>query len=250
MELSFFLVLLTGAVYLSFYAGIFLLKPALSFLFSKAVKNYGYFYKGIKAAFCISLVLFCFFYIPSADKIWINIKNLFSGINNGSFPVVDSIKELARSFRFFYPAGIAAGLALFFMIAADRHSLSFWHRFMIRFSHKQLITLVIFWTAFWIFEVLGDFIAGGIFTSFFIETLGLNICLYFSVFYIIYGFLIINYLMKRRGIPYSVNSIIIYGAIIISGDFLLYILILLLGVGITDTWMDYTKKKFKFNTVN
>lgn len=92
-------------------------------------------------------------------------------------------------------------------------------------------------------------IGTGIFASFFIETLLLNCCLYFSFFYVIYGFLIINYLFKKRGIPYTITSVIIYVSMIISGDLIVYFTILLLGIGVTDVWMDYTKRKIKFNPI-
>ncbi len=241
--------MLTLFVYSTFYSGIFLLKPVF-FLLRKVIKRgRRYFYTFLKILFFIGLVAFCFFYIPSADKIWFNLKGLYTGLIKKSLlsaDKVDVVFQTARFFRFFYPAGIAFGAALLLMISSDRHLAYFWHRFLLRFSHKQLMPLVIFWTFFWIFEVLGDYIGTGIFASFFVETL-MNCCLYFSFFYIIYGFLIINYLMKKRGIPYTITTMVVYGAIIVSGDFIIYIMIILMGFGITDAWMDYTKKKIKFS---
>jgi len=285
VELSFFFVLITLSVYLSYYSVIFLLKPALkkkgmlyiylflsiglfflnktagvfigttvasAILYREIIKKDKFFYAGLKILFFIGLILLCFFYIPAADKIWDYLKGLYTGSIRKALPAAASLDLVfiaARFFRFIYPACIAAGAAFFLMITAGRHYASFWNRFLIKFNHKQIILLVVSWTIFWIFEVLGDFIGNGLFASFFLEILLLNCCLYFSSFYIIYGFLIINYLLKKRRVPYTLTTILVYGVIIASGNFILYILLILLGIGITDIWMDYTKKKIKFNTI-
>jgi hypothetical protein len=243
VELSFFYLLLTLALYLIFYSGAFIARPA--FLLRKVVRRYDYFYSGITFLFFAGLVLICFVYFPSADRIWDGLKRPASALPAR----LDFIYPAARFFRFYYPAGLSAAAVIILLAGSDSHRAVFWSRFLARFDHRQLFPLVLFWSAFWIFEILGDVIGTGIFASFFVETLLLNCCLYFSFFYAIYGFLIINYLFKKKGMPYTITSIIIYAAMIISGDFIVYFTILLLGIGVTDVWMDYTKRKIKFNPI-
>jgi hypothetical protein len=280
VEFAFFWVFLSLLCYAAFYAGIYFFKPALKkkeilYIYFAAsigiyfvsriagaalafsvfvmlasrifIRNKYYVYPGLKALFLIGLLCFCFFYLPAADKIWNDLNKIFlKAINH--MPAASSIAEVfkvAVFFRFLYPAFLAAGITIFFLYITESHRASFWQCFLIRFSHRQILALAVLWTLFGIFEISADFINWRIFSSFLFEVAVLNVCLYFSFFYIIYGFLIINHILKKRGFSVTITSLSVYSLLILSGGFVVYLLTLILGIGVSDVWMDYTKKKIK-----
>lgn len=92
----------TLALYIVFYSGVFLARPAV--LLRKVVRRYRYFYSGSLFLFFAGLVLICFVYFPSADRIWDGLK-----VPASSLPTrLDFIYPAARFFRFYYPAGLGA----------------------------------------------------------------------------------------------------------------------------------------------
>ncbi len=248
-----YLILAIGVFLLNRTAGTVLAVPAIiALVFGDLIKNRKYFYPGIKALSFAGLIGLCYFYLPAADRIWVNFNALFLKAIKPAMPAaagLTEVFEVARFLRFLYPAFFAAGVTIFILFIAERHYASFWHRFLLRFNHRQIMTLAVLWTIFGIFEILGDVVSRGIFSSFIFEAGVLNVCLYFSFFYIIYGFLIINHLLKKRGFPVTVTSLSVYGLLIISGGFIVYLLTLLLGIGVSDVWMDYTRKKIKKSPV-
>ncbi len=285
MEFSFFWILLSLSGYAAFYCGQFLLKPVLKkkevlylllflsagviffipvlgavllvnftavFLFRHVLRNKKRLYTGLLVFFLIILVVFCLFYLPRADKIWMILNEKITIWIKPVLAFMFRFMEVfyvAEYFRYIYPPVLTAGAALFFYFTLDKHPKSFLGRFLGRFDHKLVFALIGFWIVFGVFEFLIDFYKIKTGYLFFIETGILNICLYFSFFYMIYGFLLLLYFLKKKGVLYLISFPVIIGSLIISGGFILYLLILLLGIGVSDIWMDYTKKRIKIRPV-
>lgn len=164
--------------------------------------------------------------------------------------------ELVAVVRFFgyyypvYPAVIAATLHLAFRygIRDQKQHQSFWYRFTKVYDHRQifftiggfvLLTLVYLLCAGSLREVLSS--EGCLL----LKDVVLNVAVFFALPYIFFGVMSIIYGLRRLKLPYFLCWVILYFFIIFSGPVFIFTLILIMGLGMTDIWMNYHKRQIR-----
>jgi hypothetical protein len=245
VEFSFFLLLLT-----LFTIGIFNLFSVLFFTVNGLFEKGRRFFPGqwLMPVVLVmgSLVFFvCWFYLPRVPLIWEKIgeivKNSLAGLGLlKSYRFID-VYYLAEDFRFVYPVWLVGLLTTAFLYSVSGwKKSSFWYRFLKNFDHRLIAAPVLLWTVFFIENY---------FYPQWIEwdwEMGLlNLCLFYSYFYVLYGFLTLFYGMRRRRFSQFFALAILYLALLLSGKFFSFPLIILMGVGISDIWMHYRRSQKK-----
>lgn len=245
MEFSFFLLLITiffGIVYR-------VLLVLLKALFGKKriglVSNFrkSFFWINTIVIFAV-LTTVCWFYLPNADKIWIAVSSWFGDVLLktrllNTTRLMD-VFYVGYFFRLYYPVILAFILFVGLYRALDKNRCSFWYRFYHWFDQRMVFLLVFSWLLF-----VGIEAAGWTVKFMNLRVMALNAALYFSTLYVFYGFLILLYGLKRNHLPYWLSLILIYGLLVLSGQVFIVTAALIMGVGITDIWMNYRKFYYK-----
>lgn len=112
------------------------------------------------------------------------------------------------------------------------------------FSHSKILIMILSLFLF----ILLNYI--GILKN--LNLIFLNIAVYTAVFYARFGIYILLYSMKKYYIPYFIGGFFVALAPILAGEHFLLLIILYIGIGITDIWMDYYQRDsvaelFEFN---
>lgn len=191
-------------------------------------------------AFGIILICFCWLYLRKADGIWAAFSNdlenaLIHARLAGKTRLMDGF-YVGYFFRNYFPALIAFTLYLGFGRAVSGKRWTFWYRLYRGFDQKISAVLIAVWAGFGLVEI----------TQWKIKEVNvwaicLNLAIFVSLFYSLFGFLTLVYNMKRSKVPYWLSRILIFGLLVFSGQVFIVTLALLMGVGITDIWMDYRR---------
>lgn len=146
---------------------------------------------------------------------------------------------VSRFFRYYYPAVVTAILNLSLLYAAKEKSnrYSFWYRLLRNFDHRQIVLLV-----------AGGLAAGMSYLFKWNDTAKavlMNLFLFTTWPYVYYGFSTLVYGIRRLKVSYFLSIVILFLFVVISGPIFIFTLILVMGIGITDIWMNYNKRKIK-----
>lgn len=144
---------------------------------------------------------------------------------------------VSRFFRLFYPALAVLTLLFALGVAADARrytSLYRWYRF---YRHIWLWPLVGSWVIFGLLDRLNTLEAALI-----AQAVSLNMALYFTGIYAVYGFLLIMYACRRKGLPVWVPAAVLITLLVISGPLFVLPCVILAGIGLSDIWMGYRVK--------
>ena len=173
------------------------------------------------------------FYIPSSMQNWIALNNIilpyiqqYKGNNSMLLP---EVWYTIVFFRNMWP-GVFVALI---MIAIDSssHPISARYRMMHKFSHNKLLIMVGFLFAYFSIKHIDSESS--------LSTIFLGLTVYTAVYYWRFGFATILYILKKNKIPYELGIIFLVGSIIIVGEYFFLPLVLCIGIGISDIWMDY-----------
>lgn len=242
MEFSFFIVLITAGFWVLFLTG-----GALIRLFvrnkggKRRVPDLTVMFEVAAAILLIAVVLW---YAPRANSIW-------SGLTRIVLQFLDSSEQLkltrfaevsyvAQYFRQFYPAVLAVLITLLVQAQIGCKNGSFWYRYLRKLSHWKVVPVIFFWIASLVSVNYNRYDQTA-----FIGPLLQNMALYFSLLYSVAGFLILVFGLKKRRIPYPLSVMLMYLLLVVSGKYFLFTLVLFMGIGISDIWMSYSKRKFK-----
>ena len=181
---------------------------------------------------CI-LGIVIWFYIPNSMQNWVEINNViipyiqqYKGNNSSLFI---EVWYTIVFFRNMWPGFFVALIMI--AIESSFHPISARYRMMHKFSLNKLHIIVGF--------LFADFSVEHInhesnFSSFF-----LSLTVYTAVYYWRFGFATILYILKKNKIPYEIGIILIVGSVISAGEYFFLPLVLCIGIGISDIWMDY-----------
>jgi hypothetical protein len=247
VEFSLFLVLATILFRGFFYTGRWLVFP---FVKAGGYKNNGSLIKDnnkllvFQAVFSCVIILISLYYLTRLDLIWGNISELVFSVYNSSEIFRNSraleVYTAVKVFNSVYPSILLFIVAVWLLYWMDRNRRSFWYRFLHQFDHRQVIPATLLWTL------------TGIINQFHwkpgnwnIEGYLLNLSIFFSAFYVLFGFLTLVYGLKKSGWNDTVAIVLIYLIIVVSGEYFPFTLTLILGIGVSDIWMNYRKRKFK-----
>ncbi len=156
----------------------------------------------------------------------------------GSSKFVD-VFMVGRFFRFYYPAAVAGILHLAFRYAKKEkeNHYTFWYRFLRSFDHRQ------------VFMLLAGIASAGLAYllqwNAMVQVILVNFLLFVSWPYVYYGFATMIYGIRRLKISYFLSIAILFLFIVISGPIFIFTLILIMGIGVSDIWMNYHKRKIK-----
>ncbi len=275
MDFSFFLVIITILFYLVFLFGVIVVRqiikkrifryivfllPAVLFFCNRIIAlfflilslipvlfaDFNIFRKHITAffriVFAVLLLVFGFLFqkpgvmdLSGIDRLIENLLSLSGFFHNGSFLQIYYISYL---FRPIYLSLIFMLLTVIYSFALTAYKRSYWYRYIRKFNHREVLAVVFFWLCYF---VLNNIKLKWLKWEYIIIIL--NLAIYFSLYYLMYGFLTLIFSLKKRSIEYFSVIIIIYSLIIFSGQYFLIPLILVMGIGISDIWMYYLKKR-------
>ncbi len=177
----------------------------------------------------LSVVMF--FYITRSISIWDSINGILYPLiqqNTGQYQYI--ITETWYTVIFFKNMWPAILIALVVVSVEDiQHPVSARYRMLKQFSHNKLLIMVGSLFAYFIVKNFDNN-----FATFFLST-----AVYSAAFYWRFGYAIIIYILRKSGIPYWVGVGFMMATIIISGEYFLLALIMCIGVGLSDIWMDY-----------
>ncbi|NPV01459.1 MAG: hypothetical protein HPY53_08765 [Brevinematales bacterium] len=195
--------------------------------------------------FLVIMLMFSVFYIPETSRIWYAADNAITGILS-SFSLLDGygfidVYYVLRFFRNIYPALFAFILFLAYYAGTEggkyRHGL--WYRYLRKFDHRQV------WPVLGLLAMLG----GGYILMFSLNEINpvmndigiwmFNTSLFFAMPYILYGCLTLIYGLRRAGVPGMISLMGLFLLFLISGPVFIFTLIFLMGIGISDIWMNY-----------
>ncbi len=170
-------------------------------------------------------------YIPKSTILWNSMNSIVYGFvmqNTGIYK--DTLMEVWYTIVFFRNMWIAVFAALL-VCAVDyiQRPISSKYRMIKQFSHNKLLVLV---GSLFMYFAAKHINHGS--TSFFLVT-----ALYSAVFYWRFGTCIILYILKKSNVPYWLGLSLMLAAIIVSGEHFFLPLVMSVGFGISDIWMDY-----------
>jgi hypothetical protein len=247
VEFSLFLVLASILFRGFFYTGRWVLFP----LFSKtgSYKNNGTLSTDsrllvLQAVFSCVIILVSIYYLGRLDLIWGSISDKVFSVYNSSEVFRNSrgleVYTAVKVFNSVYPSALVFIAAVWLLYWLDRNRRTFWYRFLKGFDHKQVIPATLLWTLTGIINQLHWKPL-----NWNIEGVLLNLSIFFSAFYVLFGFLTLVYGLKKSGWNSTIAAALIYLIIVVSGEFFPFTLTLILGIGVSDIWMNYRNRKFK-----
>ena len=149
-----------------------------------------------------------------------------------SSPLLKEAWYIAVFFRAVWPALLTAVIGFAADTAANPSSGRY--RSMKKFSHSKVL-LLLFVLAFYGLAVWK-------FPFFQMEVLLLNILVYVAAWYWRFGYSTILFSLKKGKISYTVGALLLLGSIITAGEAFFLPIFLIVGIGISDIWMDYHKR--------
>ncbi|MGL4677562.1 MAG: hypothetical protein ACRCWI_07865 [Brevinema sp.] len=228
MEFVIFVWMIAIILFLSFG---FLTLMGQKIFFTKKVKNNLLYLLGL-----LSLSIGLWWYIPYTKELWISVNNLvypYIQENFGSYTYLfTEIWYTIVFFRNIWPTILIALIVATF--ENIQHPISFRYRMTKQFSHNKLLIMV---GALIAYFTINYFDKDHVLATFF-----LCLAFYTAVFYWRFGAAIIFYILKKIFIPYEISMLLMTGIVIISGEFFLLPLIMCVGIGISDIWMDYYQR--------
>lgn len=189
-------------------------------------------------------------YFKSIVQVWIDIDNLVinyvtpvSLLKNSRFAEVFFV---AQYFRFLYPVLLSVVLFFLFDRSLSGHGESYWHRFFRKFDHRAVYPMMVLWTVYFVLDRLKS---AGPLARLKDQGLWLNLALetavYFAMLYAVYGALTVMTAFRRWKVRPAWSLGALFVIVVISGPVFLFTLTFLMGIGVSDIWMHYNKKKFK-----
>lgn len=181
-----------------------------------------------------------FFYFANLGDIWESLNRaVFSFLDllhlKQGYRFVD-IYSIFRFFRNYYP-GFVSALSVFWVLRSRwsrKYSVTCYYRYTKLFSHFLLAPLLLF--------VIGLILASRLPETHALHRYFLNFVIFFSLPYLLYGGLTLFYGLRRIRRNTQLFLVLIYSLIIFSGPLFLFILILVIGVGVSDVWMNYNRR--------
>ncbi len=196
------------------------------YFITNTIKNNSLYLLGL---FVLSSVLY--FYISNSTILWNSINNIlypYIQQNAGSYKYI--VSETWYTIVFFKNMWPAVFISLIVVsIENIQYPISSRYRMLKQFSHNKLLIMVGSLFAYFITKNISDIYA----------TYFLCVAVYSAIFYWRFGFAIILYILKKSGIPYEFGVSFMMASIIISGEYFLLPLIMCVGIGLSDIWMDY-----------
>lgn len=184
--------------------------------------GYGLGLAALMAALC--------FYLPACENLWNNMARLM-GLPHRS-ELFRGVWQLAHLFRNLWPALGAAVLGMAFGVAAYPQSGAY--RAMKRFHHTKIVLMCL---------LLG--LAGLLWFFRSAQTLQialLNAALYTACWYWRFGFDTITFTLKKNGVPLFAAVCLLTASCIMAGSAFILPVVLIMGIGISDIWMDYHRR--------
>ncbi|MGL5254341.1 MAG: hypothetical protein ACRC9L_05055 [Brevinema sp.] len=171
-----------------------------------------------------------FWYIPTYENLWISWSK--EALDIISSPLLKEVWYIAVFFRAVWPALLMAVIG--FAVDTSAHPFSGRYRAMKKFSHTKVV-LLLFVLAFY-----GLFVWKFSFSQ--AEVLLLNILVYIAAWYWRFGYSTILFSLKKGKISYTLGALLLFGSIITAGEAFFLPIFLIVGIGISDIWMDYHKR--------
>lgn len=191
--------------------------------------------------FVTVLIISCILYIPISDSLWLHInESVYNYLNNSSFVIKGLIEiyTIAQFFRFLYPSLFSFFFLIFFSYISSGNFYSFWYRTFKNFKHNFAFWTVLLWIS---FAFCSGINLGQKNNLLILSNILLNVALFFTCFYTIFGLLIISMILRKKGIKDTLVLMCFYVIFTISGSYLPLVFFALSGIGITDIWMNYRK---------
>lgn len=183
-------------------------------------------------------------YLPNVSTIWNSISGYILQIL-GHYSLLQehefiNVYQVIQFFRYYYPAIVVGVIYYGFCKAVNyqKWDMTFGYRYVKKFDHRQVFLTVI--------STIAYFVAVVVKAPFVIRVALLNFAIFFAIPYAVYGFLTLLYALKRKvNLSYTLGMILMYLILIISGRAFIFTLILAVGIGISDIWMNYHKRVIK-----
>jgi hypothetical protein len=194
--------------------------------------------------FAVALIVFIVAYLDNVTDFWGLLTEGFHrflfalNLRNG-YGFMRAF-EVIRYFRYYYPSLITGVLWLSFCTGANlsEKRYTFWYRYLKFFDHRIVIFILIATGSMILSYVLNAPLQT--------QAALLNLCLLFAVPYVIFGYLTLIYGFKKKfKLPYILGAIIMYVVVIALGPYFLFPVVFMLGLGISDIWMDYHNRVFR-----
>ncbi len=181
-----------------------------------------------------------FFYFLKIGEIWevlnqaaVSFLDAFH-IHQG-YRFVD-VYSIFRFFRNYYP-GLFTGVSVFLVLRsrwAFKNPITCYYRYTKRFSHVLIFPMLLF--------VLGLALVSTLPETHSLHRYFLNFTILFSLPYLLYGGLTVFYGLRRLRKKNRLILILFSSLIVFSGPLFLFILILIIGIGVSDVWMNYNRR--------
>lgn len=198
-------------------------------------------FTGLELFFALILLLFCILYLPM-DAIWIKAGVWFENILDSAGLLKESrfmdVYYAAMFFRNIYPSVLAGFFVYLFYSSMSENKISLWRRYYNDFNHWEIYPAVFFWTVY----LLAEYIRLK-WIPLKVKEILLCMAVYFSIFYAIFGFLVLLFFFKKKRIQYVTTIIVVYAALVFSGQYFIPVFFLITGIGISDIWMKYRKTR-------
>lgn len=220
---------------ISIIFSLYLFIPAVLFWF---YRDKLFNYKLLSIYFIAVLIISSILYIPVSDNLWLQVNEKIYSYFSSSSRIIKGLMEIytvAQFFRFLYPSLFSFFFFLFFAYISSKNLYSFWYRLFKNFKHNFAYWSVSLWIIFAFLSV----IAGQKANLLILSNIILNIALFFTYFYTMFGLLLIFVFLRKNGIKYTLPSVVLFVIFTVSGSYLPLIFFALSGIGITDIWMNY-----------
>jgi len=181
------------------------------------------------------LILLLFIYSPHSTQIWNSWNEyIYLKLTIYNIPSSQLWKEVWHTMVFFrniWPSIIVASVMI--SIENIMHPYTNRYRMIKSFAHNKIhIMMIMLFIYVFLYK-----------TSFEILKLqALNIAIYTAVYYWRFGFATILYILRYGMIRYEIGFLLLIIPIILSGENFLLPLVAIIGIGISDIWMDYHKR--------
>lgn len=188
----------------------------------------------LSGLFCV--VLTGVFYIPNSLPWWLTLNEIFTpvfmGYKEGYAYLFQEVWYTVVFFRNLWPTLFIVLIAV--VMESFSHPITARFRMMQKFNHNKLLIMV-----------------GTLFVYFFlyhfrvyeyVASLFLTGAVYCATYYWRFGFATLLYSMKKKHIPYEIGTALMIALPIVSGEYFLIALVLCIGIGISDIWMDYHQR--------
>jgi hypothetical protein len=239
VEFSFYLFLLIAAGYGFFKLSTLGLRPVFSLLMNKPAIRLLINKKGplrFLVIFSILAVVAAYFYVKQANHFWTGLSLLVEDTLAKLGVLYKSrfieVYYVIQYFRSIYPGLGFFLIAITYCYLAAGKKVTFWIRWAGAFSHIMIAPVLTGWL---IYMVLGR-----LFQNFSdLDAVLLNLNVFWSMFYLLYSFLLMVFGLKKNKVPAWLSGVLIVCAVILSGRYFLIALIVMMGIGISDIWMRY-----------